>query len=280
MAELPDYIAYRDGVVDLLIQGNFPDLLVKPRNRPFVRPTSNNPAAPAVFAYYDAEDDSAEVITNGGTQAVDGFIFGTVFQAGGTGDSAINAVLDQLNRVSLAWRRLGAGGGKFLFGAVRRSGLEYEGDAEAPMWAYRKWELAFKFIGSSTLTDEEVGILGGLSSSTMQVAGPGLLTLDWIGQDSSSDPAVYRRVKAADDEPAPLGLVSAALDGGQVLVVLVGFVRIAGGHGWPVGPLYLSQDTEGAATSDPPPDSGQVIKLAQVLNSTDLVVRIEQGADL
>ncbi len=255
-------------VVNTMLVGNFTGSgwVMQERNRTFTRPTSNSLLNPARFFYWDYEASRVEVKTVGRTRVIEGTIRGVCVVQGNGGDSVIDAFMDQLDTIADTWAATTEAASTLYFFGVQPPLVQvYEGNAENPTWATRDWDLPFLYL--SPVSEEGMGILGGISSSTVQIHGPALSVLDFVGSDAGA----WRRVKAVDGEPSCLGMVSIGPDSnGSATVVLSGFVRIAGGHGFAVGPLYLSQTSAGAAGAKP--DSGLERKVAEVLNGTDLVV--------
>jgi hypothetical protein len=249
--------------LDTLFTGNFPDFFLQGRNRIFSRPTSPRTTGPPRFLYYDYSAEANEVTTRGRTREIRGTLGGLTFVQGSGGDITAN-FLDRMEIIADAWAETGEASRLYFYGVIPQE-LVYSGDADKSQWCVREWSLPFLYV--SPVSTEGEAILGGISNSTVQVAGPALALLDFVGPDSGA----WRRVKAAEGEPSCRGMVSIAPDSnGNALVVLSGFVRIAGGHGFPVGSLYLSQTILGVGGAKP--DSGVSRVIAEVLNATDLIV--------
>jgi hypothetical protein len=261
-------------VADAMMRGNFPDWTIKERNRIFPRPESSGDLRrPTRFFEYDFRAETSDVINVGGTFESNGQVSGTLWLEGDASDAFLIDYLDRLQGISRAWReaeRARPGATCLLFGGVEFSEIDYVGDSLKPSWGFRDFRMPFLYL--QPLDQQGMSILGSIGYSTVQVEAPALTSLDFVG----SDLGVWRRVKAVEGEPSCLGMVSEVLPGDSRLVVLSGFVRIAGGHGFAVGPLYLSQGTLGAAVSEPPA-TGVLRKVAEVLSATDLVILSEPG---
>lgn len=248
--------------LDVMFSGNFSDFYLQSRNRTFTRPTSPKTTGPARFVYYDYSADANDVQSRGRTRQIHGTLGGLTFVQGNGGDVTAD-FLDRLEGIADAWAETDEAGRLYFYGVIPQE-MVYSGDAEKPQWSVREWSLPFLYV--SPLSSEGEAILGGISNDTVQVDAPALALLDFVGSDAGT----WRRVKAIDGEPSCLGMVSAVLESGPRLITISGYVRIAAGHGFAVGPLYLSQDTLGAA--GPEPVSGVKRKVAEVINATDLIV--------
>jgi hypothetical protein len=256
--------SHLSGVLDLMFRGNFPDWYIKGRNRTFTRPSSPSVSQPAKFFYWDYEADNVEVKTVGRTRIIRGRVRGIAFVEGNAGDAVIDSLLDQVDTIADAWAEQGEAASTLYFYGVLALAAVYDGDADKPNWCQREWDLEFLYL--SPVSDQGVGILAGISTSTISIPSAGLARLDFVGVNAG----VWQRVKAEEGQPSCLGMVTGDPEGGNVLVTLSGFVRVPG-HGLPIGPLYLSQDTAGAGTSTVP-DSGVARKVAEVLDANDLIV--------
>jgi hypothetical protein len=253
--------------LDVLFSGNFPDYYIQARNRTFTRPTAPKTTGPPRFVYYDYSADANDVTSVDRTRQIQGSIGGLTFVQGNGGDVTAD-FLDRLETIADAWAETPEAGQLYFYGVAPQE-LVYGGNAEKPEWCVREWTLPFLYV--SPLSAEGESILGGISSGTFEVQAPSLAALDFVGFDAKSDPKAWRRVRAVEGEPSCSGFVSLALDSGARKIVTSGWVRIPSGHGFPEGPLYLSQSTAGAAVSEPPQE-GVVRKVAEVINATDLVI--------
>jgi hypothetical protein len=257
-------------VAETLIKGNFSDWTLHERNRTLARPTPKAVTDPVKILQFDFAVQRQEIQTGGRTLIANGYLAGTCWLQGNTKDSPITDFLDRLQAVSDAWART-TEAAALCFYQVAFSEMGYIGDAMAPQYCFREWELPFLYL--NPISDQGVGILGGISASTIQVNAPAL----GVGQFVGVDGGAWRRVRALPGEPSCRGMVSMGPNGdGNVLVVLSGFVRVPG-HGYPVGPLFLSQVTPGSAGAAP--DNGISRQVAEVLNETDLIVLGEKAEE-
>jgi hypothetical protein len=260
-------------VVDALVQGNFADWPLKEGNRNFARPEPGPVAtAPAKFHDVDFSAENNEVPTKGRTLIANGLLLGTCWIQGDAGKPLATAYMDRWQSVSDAWAAIQQSSPVLLFFAVEFGELGYVGDALAPEWAFRDFRLPFLYV--SPVSADQIDLLGGLAMASQTITATGLLVKDWVGYDTTSTP-VWRRVKAGEvspsnpgGEPRCEGVVSLVGDGTATLTT-GGEVKIPG-HGWTVGPLFLSQVTPGAAGVAPV--SGPSRRVATVIDADKLIV--------
>jgi hypothetical protein len=103
----------------------------------------------------------------------------------------------------------------------------------------------------------------------LETEAPGVAFKDWVGLAAG----LWVPVAALETEPQCLGVVSRPPDG--TVTIATGGVVDIGAHGWPVGPLWLSQSTspKGQATGVEPV-SGVVKKVAEVRTANEIVLAL------
>lgn len=246
-------------VIGSLLSANWTGTPVWWPNERFVAPEpAGNPASPAAYLAFEIAYDSAEQITLGGDYEVRGRAELGVWVEKGCGDAILRGYIDSLYSI---------------FAAVNSPGIFFFepllGDAETePEWDWYGRLVSVPFAHFGALSAAEVATLAGVSGSTRTIsqAGHGLAVKDWVGFNGSA----WVKVTATAGQPRCDGVVSAVVDSSTFVLSPVGPVTITG-HGYTLGPLYLSQGTAGTVTSTQP-SSGIVQQMAVAYDANSLIV--------
>ncbi len=250
-------------LVGSLLSANFSAAPVLWPNAPFTPPTPTSPpATPASYVAFELAYDNTEQTDFAGGYRVDGRVELGVWVQQGCGDELMRSHMSTLYGI---------------FDAVDSSGI-YFGEpspGELPTvegdWYGRGLAIPFTHFGA--LTAAEVATLAGVGSTsrTISQTAHGLAAKDWVGFSGSSWGKVAATLAAVRCD----GVVSAVLDADTFVLTSVGAVTLTG-HGYTLGPLYLSQGSAGAVTSSAP-SSGVSQQVGVAIDAnTVLVLQMER----
>jgi hypothetical protein len=253
-----------------LLANNLPaGWIQRPPNRKVVRPAvSSDLGRPSKWLAWDIRYEGASSETVGRTRTVRGSLYAQAWVQANAGVDEVVNLMERLDALTDS-----ATSGTFALSPLSPGDFD-DGESD-PSWYIREMEVPFLRLGSFSLEDI-VTIAGVGSTSTTYITEEphGLNVRDWVGRSTGA----WRRVRALDSEPSVLGLVSEVLSDTAFILTSSGGLKLPS-HGWPVGPLYLSQTSAGQA-SGTAPSSGVLRQVAEVVDEDNVIVLDRAGVIL